>query len=133
VSFYCSYTTEAQIVANNDADGSGLAALNRIRARASLAPLASYDLQALKDEKRAEMFFEGERFFDLVRWGDAPAALRDKGKKWYSFYGYKDGTTEWDVREMNGPGQGWSEKNKYLPYPADELTANPSLEQNPGW
>ncbi|MDR1356879.1 MAG: RagB/SusD family nutrient uptake outer membrane protein [Tannerellaceae bacterium] len=124
---------EAQIVANNDSDGSGLAAINRIRQRAGIPPLASYGLQELKDEKRAEMFFEGERYFDLVRWGDAATMLRDKGKKWYSFYGYVDGTTSWDVREMDGPGNGWSEKNKYLPFPADEITANPGLVQNQGW
>ncbi|MDR1556534.1 MAG: RagB/SusD family nutrient uptake outer membrane protein [Tannerellaceae bacterium] len=124
---------EAQIVKDNDADGSGLAAINKIRSRAGIPELGSYNLQALKDEKRAELFFEGERFFDLVRWGDAATALKDKGKKWYSFYGYKDGTTTWDVREMNGAGDGWKEKYTALPFPADEITANPGLEQNPGW
>jgi hypothetical protein len=124
---------EAQLIDNNDGDGSGLAAINKIRARAGVAPLAAYDMQALKDEKRAEMFFEGERFFDLVRWNDAPAALQNKGKAWYSFYGYKDATTDWDVRVMNGSGNGWSDKYKLLPFPADEITANPALVQNPGW
>jgi hypothetical protein len=124
---------EAQLTANNDNDGSGLAAINKIRTRAGLPSLASYNLQALKDEKRAEMFFEGERYFDLVRWGDAAAALQNKGRKWYSFYGYKEGTTDWDVREMDGSGSGWAEKYKSLPFPIDEITANPGLVQNPGW
>ncbi len=124
---------EAQIVANNDGDGSGLAALNRIRTRAGLSPLGSYTLDILKNEKRAEMFFEGERYFDLVRWGDAPAALKDKGKKWYSFYGYAEGTTQWNVQEMDGPGNGWQDKYKNLPFPTDEMTANSALVQNTGW
>ena len=124
---------EAQLAANNDSDGSGLAALNKVRTRAGLNSLASYSLQNLKDEKRAEMFFEGERYFDLLRWGDAATVLKDKGKIWYSFYGYKEGTTEWDIREMTGPGNGWTEKYRYLPYPTDEINANPNLEQNPGW
>ncbi|MDH6357930.1 RagB/SusD family nutrient uptake outer membrane protein [Parabacteroides sp. PF5-9] len=124
---------EAQIVANNDNDGTGLEAINKIRTRAGVPTLGSYDLQTLKEEKRAEMFFEGERYFDLVRWGDAATALQNKGKKWYSFYGYVDGTTNWDVREMDGPGNGWLEKYKFLPFPADEVTANSALNQNSGW
>jgi hypothetical protein len=124
---------EAQLNTGNDADGSGLAALNKIRLRAGLPALASYDLPALKNEKRAEMFFEGERYFDLVRWGDAATILRDKGKKWYSFYGYQEGTTTWNIQTMDGPGSGWSDKYKCLPFPLDELTANPALVQNTGW
>lgn len=123
---------EAQVAAG-DGDGSGLAAINKVRTRAGLSALGSYSLQQLKDEKRAEMFFEGERYFDLVRWGDAPTALQNKGKKWSSFYGYTEGTTKWDVRTMDGPGTGWNDKYKVLPYPADEMTANVGLVQNPGW
>jgi len=124
---------EMQLAANNDSDGSGLAALNKVRTRVGLAPLATYTLQAVKDEKRAEMYFEGERYLDLLRWGDAPALLKDKGKTWYSFYGYIPGTTDWDVREMPGPGTGWTERYSLLPFPAEELNANPNLVQNDGW
>ncbi|MDL2278348.1 RagB/SusD family nutrient uptake outer membrane protein, partial [Parabacteroides sp. OttesenSCG-928-G07] len=123
---------EAQL-ASGDGDGSGLAALNKVRTRSGLSALGSYTLQDVKDEKRAEMFFEGERYFDLVRWGDAPTALANKGKTWYSFYGYNEGTTNWNVTSMSGPGTGWQDKYKLLPFPADELTANPALQQNPGW
>ncbi len=122
---------EAQLSAGDD--GSGLAALNQSRVRAGIPALLSYTLQDVKDEKRAELFFEGERYLDVVRWGDASTLLANKGKTWYSFYGYKDGTTELDVRTQSGPGSGWTEKYRYLPFPADELTANPSLTQNSSW
>ena len=124
---------EAQLAANGDSDGSGLEALNKTRTRSGLSALGSYNMQELKDEKRAELFFEGERFFDLVRWGDCATELADKGRTWYSFYGYASGTTNWDVRSQPGPGTGWNDKYKLLPFPYNEMLANPNMVQNPGW
>jgi hypothetical protein len=48
--------------------------LNRVRARAKLAAVP-YSLTALKRERRWELAFEGLRYFDLMRWGDAANAL----------------------------------------------------------
>src|SRR5690606_33043653 len=50
------------------------AGLNKVRARAKLAPIA-YSLAALKKERRWELAFEALRYFDLMRWGDAADAL----------------------------------------------------------
>jgi hypothetical protein len=38
-------------------------------------------MPVLKNERRAELAAEGHRWFDLVRWGDAPAVLGYKGFK----------------------------------------------------
>jgi hypothetical protein len=38
-------------------------------------------MDAIKTERRAELAGEGHRWFDLVRWGDAPAVLAYKGFK----------------------------------------------------
>src|SRR5690606_8020411 len=48
--------------------------MNKVRERAKLAPIA-YSLPALKRERRWELAFEGLRYFDLMRWGDAADAL----------------------------------------------------------
>jgi len=124
---------EAKFLVDNDADGTGLAALNEVRRRAQIPELASMTYQDIKDERRAELFYEQERFFDLVRWGDAPTVLKDKGKKLYRFHGYKPGTTEWDIEVLDGPGKGWQDKYNLLPFPYEQITANPNLKQNPGW
>ena len=124
---------EAKFLLDNDADGSGLEALNKVRRRAQIPEVSALTYQIIKDERRAELFYEQERYFDLVRWGDAAEALKDKGKKLYKFYGYKPGTTEWNIEVIDGTGSGWQDKYKLLPFPFEQTSANPNLKQNPGW
>ena len=124
---------EAKFLADGDADKSGLKALNEVRKRAQIPELTSMKYQDIKDERRAELFCEQERFFDLVRWGDAPTALANKGKTYYKFYGYKAGTTEWNVEAVAGSGKGWQDKYSLLPFPFEQTSANPNLKQNPVW
>ena len=124
---------EAQFVANGDADGSGADALNKVRRRAQIPEVGALTYQIIKDERRAELFAEQERYFDLVRWGDAATALKDKGKKWYTFYGYKPGTKECRVESVQGNGKGWDDKYNLLPFPYEQVAANKNLVQNPNW
>lgn len=123
---------EACVVLNSEM-ADGLAALNKVRVRAGLEPLASMTYQDVKDERRAEMWGERDRYFDLVRWGDVAQARKDAGKVRYEFYGYKPGTTEYDIRESAGLGHGWDDKFLLFPFPDLQLKANPNLKQNPGW
>ncbi len=44
------------------------APLNQVRARVGLPPVA-YSLEALQNERRWELAFEGIRWFDMLRWG----------------------------------------------------------------
>ena len=61
----------------------GLPFVNQIRSRASLPAISFTDQTqlrtAIKQEKRVEFGVEGERFFDLVRWGDAVNVLGPLG------------------------------------------------------
>lgn len=64
-----------------EALGSGSRAqalLDAVRARVGLGSVP-VTLAAIKKERRLELAGEGHRFFDLVRWGDAAAALSDRG------------------------------------------------------
>jgi hypothetical protein len=76
--------------AANEDGNSGLAAtyLEEVRKRArgannSILPIVSGGQStlrtAIKQERRIEFAMEGERFYDLVRWGDASAVLGGKG------------------------------------------------------
>lgn len=81
-------------------------ALNEVRQRAGLAPAAA-DLQAIWDERRAELAMEENRFFDLVRTGQAQAVLGPLG--------FKTG------------------KNEVFPTPATQIQVNTGLSQTPGY
>ncbi|WP_228453587.1 RagB/SusD family nutrient uptake outer membrane protein [Chryseobacterium aquaeductus] len=52
--------------------------LNMIRTRAGLGNVSA-TLAAIKQERRVEFGMEGERFYDLVRWGDAVSVLGTLG------------------------------------------------------
>lgn len=60
------------------------AALNRVRARVGL-PAVSYSEEALRNERRWELAFEGSRWDDLRRWGIAAEALaKQNGQPMYN-------------------------------------------------
>lgn len=90
--------------------------VNLIRARAregtSALPDVSFTSQtqmrtAIKHERRVEFAMEGERFFDLVRWGDASAVLGSLG---------------------------YQPRNKYLPLPQPIIDQSAgALLQNPDY
>lgn len=49
--------------------------LNQVRARVGLKPVDAYSEEALRNERRWELAFEGSRWDDLRRWGIAAEAL----------------------------------------------------------
>lgn len=87
-----------------EAGHSGQSALDWVRSRAGLAPVA-LTVDNVIDERRAELAMEEDRFFDLVRTGKAEEVL---GKS-----GFKAG------------------KNEVFPIPAQQLQLNLNLVQNP--
>jgi hypothetical protein len=104
---------EASNELNGASDGTQITAwVNAIRGRAGLGD-TTYVSQAsmraiIKHERRVEFGNEGERFFDLQRWGDAVSVLN---------------------------GLGYTEpKHKYFPLPQATVDkSNGVLKQNPYW
>lgn len=88
--------------------GSALSAFNAVRTRAGLPEVESIDREAIHQERRAELAFEGQRWFDLIRWGIALETLRLHGKT-------------------------LDEHNLLFPIPQGELELNANLQQNFGY
>ncbi len=83
--------------------------LNQVRARVGLAPIASPTVQQIWNERRLELAMEHDRWFDLLRTGQAPAAMAADGKEF-----------------IVG-------KHELFPIPNDQLIQTPAMTQNPGW
>ncbi len=137
----------SEAVAEGGTEGSvtGLQALNIVRERAGLDDAPSLDMDneeyGVKTERRAELFYEGLRFIDLVRWGDAEETLADVGTQSVTFYGYTDDNNDeaqskdnWDIEYTTTTGTGFeADKNELFPIPEVEINNNPNLVQNQGW
>ncbi len=94
-------------------------AINAVRTRAGLAPLAGLNYAGLKlaieKERRIELAFENHRWFDLVRWGKAVAVMNAHFRAINS-------------RSVMQPHQ------VLLPVPQSQIDVNPSrMCQNPGY
>ena len=97
--------------------------LNEVRTRAGLPDVSAggADLfEAIKKERQLELNLEGDRYFDLVRWGDAEKEL---------------GTELYDLGGLTYiTGRPGVSTNGLLPIPQPEIDAlgDPSF-QNPGY
>jgi hypothetical protein len=137
----------AEAVAKGGAAGalSGLDALNKVRQRAGLTAAPALDMNntqyGVKAERRAELFFDGSRFIDLVRWGDAATELTGLGGYNPIFYGYTNGNNgvqqskaNWKIVKNPIISEKFKAgKNELFPIPAVDKNNNPNLVQNPGW
>lgn len=89
--------------------------VNQIRQRANLSSLAQNASQSdvredIRHQRALEFCFEGERWYDIVRWGIGN-----------------------EVFNKNLSRPNYSAKFDYFPIPQEEIDANPNLEQNEAW
>lgn len=128
--------------------------INMIQERAGSKTIsATVDMNVLKAEKSYEMWLEGCRWPDMVRWGDF-ARAKDAGKtvpvmydKLFRAPEAGDENVQWqdpDKRfytvdthgaQSQGIDPGFKEgKHEYFPFPGSDVIAkNPNITQNKGW
>jgi hypothetical protein len=104
--------------------------VNRIRTRAQLPALSAITLDDIKTEKRLELCGEGQRFQDLLRWGEAADRLKDTGKDYPKMEPNGAVTYVSTGRSVYGFKTG---KHEHLPYPYTEVMLNENIQQNPGY
>lgn len=134
----CAQTSDA----SDDADG--LAALNAIQNRAGSNYVSDVlDLEDVKNEMRFELWLEGDRTVNLIRWGDTQQLkevgsympdLRDvlnygKGSEHGVYIDASKATYYKDTYDIGfKPG-----KHELLPFPKRAVDLNSGLKQNPNW
>lgn len=119
-------------------DNDGLQYLNAIQNRAGSAHVSSaLTLDEVKNEKAYEMWIEGVRFPDMVRWGDTDGVVNN-GKNIPSTYDafFTKGEPKHRIYvEYSEPNKGTTGfvkgKHEYFPYPYVSISVNPNLKQNP--
>lgn len=104
--------------------------INQVRARAGLEPVSGYSLDALKKERRFELAFEGRRWADIRRWGDAPALLEKQVN-----VDIKNRSVDTKMRVFGAGLQvRYEETQGFFPIPETEIDLSDDvLVQNPGW
>lgn len=130
--------------------------INMIQKRAGSKTISeTVDMDVLKKEKSYELWLEGCRWFDIMRWNDTKAIERltkagtvvphlfdkvfrapkadDQDVAWEHgseansrFYTTNTPETNFKVGFKKG-------KHEFFPYPQTVMDKNPNLKQNPGW
>lgn len=107
------YLIQAEAANETDNEAAALTALNVIRFRAKLPALVTAGKDALRQaiwkERRLELAFEHDRWFDLIRTGQAATAMQAAGKQFVAG------------------------KHELFPIPEEQLIETPEMTQNPGW
>ncbi len=94
-------------------------AINQVRARVGLAPIAEATREALRHERRVELAMEGHRWFDLCRWGVVGDVMNAYKAKYINAEG----------AEMADFVKG---KHELMPIPSEEVRLG-ELTQNNGY
>lgn len=135
---------ECAVMTGKDKD-KALGYINAIQERAGSNTITTeLTLDAIKKEKMIEMWLEGCRYQDLIRWGDTDELLGNghsypnfvddlftgKSDKHSGRIDYSDA----DWCEKLYPELGFKKgKHELFPFPFNEMSVNENMTQNPGW
>ena len=95
--------------------GTALQQVNEVRARSGATPLASVELSDILNERGRELYWEGHRRTDLIRFG-----------KYTTGY-------NWAFKGGVPAGKDIEATRSIFPIPTTDRVVNPNLPQNPGY
>ncbi len=113
-----------------------LVSLNKVRTRAKLPKITVSDKEALREiireERKVELAFEGQRYWDLRRWKLATEVLN--GVRMHGTKITKDGDSFiYETVECDDKDRVFKESYYKLPVPQNEIDNNPLCKQTPLW
>lgn len=114
-----------------------LNAVNQIRDRAGVVPRSGLTFELIQKERKAELAFEGHRYWDLRRWRIATSVLTKRETGLRCIRDYASGKLELQVLEKvdGGPNVNpvFEPFNYYLPITKSRTQQNTNLLENPGY
>jgi hypothetical protein len=120
-----------------------LNAVNQIRNRAGITPLASVTRDAIRHERKIELAFELHRYWDLRRWRTATTALSRNFTSFnyvldYTSYALDKTKPKFRIQlveKIDGANSSpmFMEKHYYLPITPNRIANNKNLIENPGY
>ncbi len=110
--------------------------INQIRNRAGVAPLTNITRDAIHNERRIELAFEGHRYWDVRRWR---TAVTDLSVRWSGIRYILDAASgKYQIQIINNVDgtsniPQFRQENYYLPITIARTANNPNLVENPGY
>ncbi len=134
----------------NEAEGPAQAYqyINELRGRVGMPAYSGMSKEELRErirnERRIELCFEDQRFFDERRWMLFEGRTQTSEKslplyqQYYNLYGVTvtnadNPSYSYDPAQMHQTRAFNAPKNYFFPLPDDEVKRAPNLKQNPGW
>ncbi|MCQ2155115.1 MAG: RagB/SusD family nutrient uptake outer membrane protein [Bacteroidales bacterium] len=95
-------------------------------------------MDAIKQERKVELAFEGLRYWDLRRWGDSSKDYSEGGLANYQQHGLKitktgDDTYLYQYVTVDEKDRTFAERLYRFPMPESELNSNKLVDQYPEW
>jgi hypothetical protein len=113
-----------------------ITSINKIRSRAGIKTLATVTRDQIHHERKVELAFEGQRYWDVRRWR---TAVTDLSIRWSGIRYILDGATGKYLVQFIDNVDGSSripqfrKENYYLPITNARRSNNPKLVENPGY
>ena len=107
---------EAVLRGGGGDEATAISYVNLLRTRANTTIVSSIDLDFILNERARELYWEGTRRTDLIRYGR-----------------FTDGNYVWPWKGGVAEGTSTPSYRNILPIPSSDLNANPNLTQNPGY
>ena len=139
----------AEAAANLGDTPDALRALNKVRNRVGMPDVPPDGgpgrtlMERIRQERRVELAFEGQRYFDLRRWMSTEAlredsrGIRVEGRLVDESHPDAEQLVEnyydYEYKVIHVLDRQWDDRLYFVPIPAGEMRRNPELAQNPGY
>lgn len=112
-----------------------LDAVNQIRTRAGIAPLTSIDRNKIRHERKVELAFEGNRYWDVRRWRTAVTDLSIplSSMKFSVDYATRKFKLQIIKNHAGLPSPVFYPRHYYMPITLSRTNNNPNLVENPDY